>query len=192
MSMDAEQADQARPPDTVRFNALWEAHSRRVLAYALRRTDAETAQEVMAETFLVAWRRLADVPGDPLPWLLIVARNTMSNLHRSRYRQDLLHDELERLQQLAGPEPGVDQAVVGRAEVLSALAALTPNEREALLLVAWDGLSPRDAAQVAGCSASAFHVRLHRARRRLQSRATPHRHPDPGPAARPLPEGTCA
>lgn len=191
MGMDAERSEQARPPDAVRFNALWDAHSRRVLAYALRRTDAETAQEVMAETFLVAWRRLAEIPGDPLPWLLVVARNTMSNLHRSRYRQDLLQDELERLQQLAAPEPGVDREVIGRAEVLAALAALTPKEREALLLVAWDGLSPRDAARVAGCSLSAFHVRLHRARRRLQTRAAPLRQADAGPV-RPLPEGTCA
>lgn len=192
MSMDAQRPNQARPPEAAQFNALWEAHSRRVLAYALHRTDAETAQEVMAETFLVAWRRLADVPGDPLPWLLVVARNTLSNLHRSRYRQDLLHDELERLQRLVGPEPGVDQEVVARAELLAGLAALTPKEREAVLLVAWDGLSPRDAALVVGCSPSAFHVRLHRARRRLQSRAAPSRQPDAGPAPRPLPEGTCA
>lgn len=191
MGMDAQRSDKVRPPDAVRFNALWEAHSRRVLAYALRRTDAETAQEVMAETFLVAWRRLAEVPGDPLPWLLVVARNTLSNMHRSRYRQDLLQDELERLQRIAGPQPGVDQELVGRAEVLAGLAALTPKEREAVLLVAWDGLSPRDAAQVAGCSPSAFHVRLHRARRRLESHPVPPQ-PDAGPAARPLAEGTRA
>ncbi|MGI8535421.1 MAG: RNA polymerase sigma factor [Mycobacteriales bacterium] len=126
----------------------------------MRHTDRDSAQEVVSETFLVAWRRLADVPGDPLPWLLVVARNTVANQRRSGYRRSVLQDEVARLHRAVGPAPGADELVVDRADVLSALARLTAKEREALLLVAWDGLSPADAARVAGCSTSAFHVRL--------------------------------
>ena len=158
------------PPesDALRFTALWESHAGRVLAYALRHTDRDVAQEVVSETFLVAWRRLADIPGDPLPWLLVVARNTVRNHHRSGYRQALMQDEVVRLHQLSASTPGADDVVTERAVVLAALAALTSKEREALLLVAWDGLSAADAARVAGCSVPTFQVRLYRARRRLQ------------------------
>ena len=158
------------PPgsDALRFTALWEAYAGRVLAYALRHTDRDLAQEIVSETFLVAWRRLADIPGDPLPWLLVVARNTVKNQRRSGYRQALIAEEINRLHEVAAP--GADDVVTERAAVLAALAALTSKEREALLLVAWDGLSPADAARVAGCSVPTFQVRLFRARRRVQGR----------------------
>ena len=155
--------------DAVRFNALWEAYAGRVLAYATRHVGPHDAQEVVSETFLVAWRRLADVPGHPLPWLLVVARNTVANHRRSSYRGAVLHGELARLQHAAGPGAGADVTATERALALSRLAALTAKEREALLLVSWDGLEPTEAAQVAGCTVTAFHVRLHRARKRLQS-----------------------
>jgi RNA polymerase sigma factor (sigma-70 family) len=164
--------DPPTDPDAVRFTALWDTYAGRVLAYALRHTDADLAQEVVSETFLVAWRRLADVPGDPLPWLLVVARNTVRNQRRSGYRQALLKDELTRLARVAGPVAGVDEEVADRGAVLAALAALTATEREALLLVAWDGLAPADAARVAGCSLPTFRVRLFRARRRLEALET--------------------
>lgn len=155
--------------DTVRFNALWTAHAGRVWAYACRHVDHETAQEVVSETFLVAWRRLSDVPGDPLPWLIVVARNTVSGHQRSSYRRSALQNQLEALERVAPSAMGADVTATERAETLRALAALTGNEREALLLIAWDGLTSADAAAVAGCTAAAFHVRLHRARRRLRA-----------------------
>jgi RNA polymerase sigma-70 factor (ECF subfamily) len=57
--------------------------------------------------------------------------------------------------------------VVGTASLIQAFNALDERDREALALVAWDGLAPREAAIVAGCSAATFSVRLHRARKRL-------------------------
>lgn len=179
--MRPEQSD-SPPPDAVRFTALWEAHAGAVLAYALRHIDRDAAQEIVSETFLVAWRRLADIPGDPLPWLLVVARNTVRNHRRSGYRRSVMHDQVARLSQAAAPVAGADELVAERADVLAALAALTAKEREALLLVAWDGLSSADAAQVAGCSAAAFHVRLFRARRRLQGHAATLDPQTPSPA----------
>lgn len=130
--------------------------------------DHHAAQEVVSESFMVAWRRPPEVPDHALPWLLVVARNTMSNHRRSDVRRAALA-EMARIEQLAVSAPGADIAVTDRAEVLAALAALTATERESLLLTAWDGLSAAEAARVMGCSVQAMHVRLFRARRRLQA-----------------------
>ena len=166
------------PPDGTaqfeaqRFESLWEANARRVHAYAMRHVDPHTAQEVVAETFLVAWRRLADVPGEPLPWLLVVAKNTIANQRRSQYRKRAVEVELARIAHLAAPAEGADVTAGERARVLTALADLDARDREALLLAAWDGLSATAAADVAGCSPEAFRVRLSRARRRLTQSAS--------------------
>lgn len=167
--------------------ALWTEHAPRVMAYALRHLDSDSAQDVVSETFLVAWRRLASVPDDPLPWLLVVARNTISNLRRSGHRQTRLAVELERFQQVAEPAAAADVLATERATVLAQLAALTDKEREALLLVAWDGLTPQQAARVAECSLPAFHVRLFRARRRLRADGEADTPPHADPARRPFP-----
>ncbi|MFU8849731.1 RNA polymerase sigma factor [Micromonospora sp. SL1-18] len=134
-----------------RFVALWTEHGPRVMAYALRHLDSDTAQDVVSETFLVAWRRLASVPDNPLPWLLVVARNTISNLRRSNHRQERVTADLERFRQVAEPAAAAGVLATERAAVLAQLAALTPTEREALLL-AWDGLTVADS--VVGCQQS--------------------------------------
>ncbi|MBN8881614.1 MAG: sigma-70 family RNA polymerase sigma factor [Salana multivorans] len=155
-------------PAARRFEHLWDAFARRVHAYALRHVDPDTASEVLSETFLVAWRRLDDVPGNPLPWLLVVARNTIRNQSRSQYRRRLLESELGRIAEVAGgTAPGAEAVALERQTLLRGLATLAPKEREALLLVTWDGLTTAEAADVAGCSTSAFAMRLQRARRRL-------------------------
>jgi RNA polymerase sigma-70 factor (ECF subfamily) len=149
------------------FEATFEQLSPRVYAYARRQCDAVAAQDVVADTFLVAWRRWAEVPPDPLPWLLVVARNTIANRRRHDARQGRLLDAVGRIELLAGSGAAADQGVLERAAFLEAVRQLTDAEREALLLVAWDGLSNADAARVAGCSRRAFEVRLSRARARL-------------------------
>jgi RNA polymerase sigma factor (sigma-70 family) len=136
----------------------------RVLGYALRRTDAEEARDVVSETFTVAWQRFDDVPeGDAaMPWLLTTARKVLANHRRaaeSRMRASLVGPRAE--------TPDHPEDVVGTASLVQAFNALDERDREALALVAWDGLAPREAAIVAGCSAATFSVRLHRARRRL-------------------------
>ena len=136
----------------------------RVLGYALRRTDAEEARDVVSETFTVAWRRFDDVPeGEAaLPWLLTTARKVLANHRRAA--------ESRMRASLAGPRAGTPdhpEDVVGTATLVQAFNALEERDREALALVAWDGLTPREAAIVAGCSAATFSVRLHRARKRL-------------------------
>ena len=146
---------------------MFRRYGGRVFAYALRHCGSAAAEDVLADTFLVAWRRLDDMPAEPLPWLLVIARNTMANDRRSRARRRRLSDAIAAWERLRPPANGVDHEVIGREVMLRALGTLTELEREALLLVAWDGLRPPDAATVAGCSLRAFEVRLQRARARL-------------------------
>jgi RNA polymerase sigma factor (sigma-70 family) len=149
-----------------RFEGLFRANYAAVRAYALRRTSPDAAQDVVAETFLVAWRRLDDVPADALPWLYGVARRVLANQRRTASRGAALEQRLSgSTPPAASPDPG-DSA--GDAELLRlALGRLSERNREALTLVAWHGLSGARAARAAGCSRAAFAVRLHRARARL-------------------------
>lgn len=77
-----------------RFEALYARHFGDVLAYTLRRAPRALAQDATAETFLVVWRRLDDVPDNPLPWLLAVARKSLANQRRSAHRQHVLIERL--------------------------------------------------------------------------------------------------
>ena len=157
----------ASAADVDAFSALFRRLSPRVFGYALRHVGPQHAEDVVADTFLVAWRRRADLPPDPLPWLLVVARKTIGNLRRGDRRRTRLVDALGDFARATPPWPPADEAAVARATTLAALDELSPVEREAVLLVAWDGLRPHDAARVAGCSPRAFEVRLSRARARL-------------------------
>jgi RNA polymerase sigma-70 factor, ECF subfamily len=151
---------ESAPPDR-RFVALYEAHAGAVLGYARRRIGPEAAEDVLAETFLVAWRRRHDVPADALPWLYAVAANVLRNRARSERRQAALSARLA-----AEPAFVVDDGAPD-PRLRAALETLKPIDREALLLTAWEGLSADRAARAAGCSRATFHVRLHRARKRL-------------------------
>ncbi|HWF75029.1 MAG TPA: sigma-70 family RNA polymerase sigma factor [Solirubrobacteraceae bacterium] len=148
-----------------RFEVLYRSHAGAVRGYALRRTGAAAADDVVAEVFLVAWRRLDDVPADPLPWLLGVGRRVLANRRRGDERQAALREQLvaETVVRPAFEAPSTDHD----DRVLRALGTLAPDDREALLLVAWEGLGSARAARVLGLRPGAFAMRLHRARRRL-------------------------
>ena len=165
--------------DRAAFEALFRAHVGAVHAYALRRTDPSTADDVVADTFLVCWRRFDRVPDDALPWLYAVARRCLANRLRAGRRE---RARVALFDTPPGTTPATADAYEQRAaarDVLAALAALPPKEREALRLCAWEGLAPADAARVAGCTAPAFRVRLHRARRRLAAQLELETDPDP-------------
>jgi RNA polymerase sigma-70 factor (ECF subfamily) len=148
-------------PDT-RFEALYAEHYRRVLGYVLRRAPADVAADVVADVFLVAWRRLERVPDEPLPWLLAVARKTLANERRGGYRRAALLDALEE------PRRHVEMTVDPELQSLAdAVDRLGETDRELLKLIAWDGLTRLEAARVLGISHAACRVRLHRLRRRL-------------------------
>ena len=160
--------------DAVRFRALFEATYRDVRGYVHRRGVTHgRADDVVADTFLVAWRRLDEVPRhDPLPWLLAVARN----LWRNERRRQARHGEFVRRLATIPPSPAPaaeDPAVAAEdGAVFAALATLPEPDRELLLLVAWEGLTVAGAARVLGCSPGAARVRLHRARGRLARELT--------------------
>jgi RNA polymerase sigma-70 factor, ECF subfamily len=150
-----------------RFTAIYHQHYRRVLGYLLTRVGRQAAEDLAAETFTVAWRRLGQVPAEPLPWLLGVARNVLREQQRASGRRAALSGQLAASSgEPAGPDVA-DQVVEG-SELRRALATLSERDREALTLVAWLDLAPKDAAKVVGCAPATFLVRLHRARRRLE------------------------
>lgn len=154
-----------------RFERLYRENFHAVLRFAAARIDPERAKDVAAETFLVAWRRLDDVPAEPRPWLLGVARKVISGQFRAESRRDALLVRIraepdEQSADLAG-------AIADREHVLAAFAGLRARDREALRLVTWDGLTNAEAAEVLSVSRLAFAVRLHRARRRLEQALEP-------------------
>jgi RNA polymerase sigma-70 factor (ECF subfamily) len=150
-------------PASARFEQLFRTHYGRVLAYARRRTSVAVADDVVAETFLIAWRKLEAVPRAELPWLLAVARRVLANERRRDATQ-------ERVARRVAGEPSTDSGSEGIAdkELSVAFSQLGERDRELLMLLAWDGLSVAEAARVLGCSDVAARVRLHRARRRLE------------------------
>jgi len=162
--------DDQRREALSRFEGIYESHYRALTAYARRRTsDAGDAQDVVAETFTIAWRRMAEVPaGDAaLPWLYGVARRVLSNQRRSTRRRNDLSGRL-------GAQPAGTAELEGeviasdeRRTVLAALSRLRGSDQEILRLAVWEELPHREIARVVGCSESSVAVRLHRARSRL-------------------------
>ncbi|HXJ65775.1 MAG TPA: sigma-70 family RNA polymerase sigma factor [Actinomycetota bacterium] len=138
---------------------MFTQHYPGVLAYVRRRTTDDPGDAV-SEVFLTAWRRFDDVPGDALPWLLGVARRVLANTRRSAARRPALP--------VANVDAALESSAQERLEVAEAFSRLGERDREVLMLVAWDGLPPERAARALGCSATAFRVRLHRARGRLE------------------------
>jgi len=149
-----------------RFEAVAAAVAEPVHRFALRRTDPETAKDVVADTLLVAWRRLDDIPpGVELPWCYAVARRCLANAERSARRQRGL---VARITRLDPPETVLPQEpVLPDADLHRALAQLPGRDRELLRLWAWEDLAPREIAAVTGLSANAVSIRLHRARGKL-------------------------
>ena len=148
-----------------RFERIFRTNHLAVHAFARRRVAAEAVDDVVSETFTVAWRRLDDIPEDPLPWLLGVARNVVGTARRGEARRLRLQTRAQADYQAPAEErePRLDSGLVS-----AALERLNERDREALTLVGWDGLTPAEAAAVIGIPANRFRVRLHRAGRRLR------------------------
>ena len=146
--------------EAARFERLYQEYAPSVIAYVARRVPSDLVADTVAETFAVAWRRLDRVPASPGPWLLAVARRVAANQRRGlRRRAALVERAASQLVTSAEPQ--------APSQVLEALAALPERDREAILLLAWEGLSASEAAEVLGCSATAYRLRLYRARRKL-------------------------
>ncbi|TCC49771.1 RNA polymerase sigma factor [Kribbella capetownensis] len=153
----------------LRFRELFENNYRHLLGYALRRVASpDDAADIVADTMLVAWRRFDEVPVDGTARLYLygVARRVLANHRRGEIRRDRLAERL-RLQ-LAEATPDQTSLADSTVAIREALAKLSDNDRELLMLTGWDGLDPREAAVVLGVPARTVRTRLHRARVRLR------------------------
>jgi RNA polymerase sigma-70 factor (ECF subfamily) len=159
-------ADSAQTRDARRshFDALFDENFAAVRAYVVRRGDAAIVDDVLSETFLAVWRRIDDVPDDALPWLLGIARRMLANQRRAAGRRAAL---VEVLGSVLSRADAVEPAAERFGPLADAIATLSRREREAVLLVAWEGLDPARAARVVGCEPATFRARLYRGRRRL-------------------------
>ena len=147
-----------------RFTTLASLVSEPLQRYLARRTDQDTAQDVLAETLVVLWRRLDDVPTDnPLPWCYAVTRRCLANAARTARRQRRL---VERLTLARSPD--CFEPVLEDAELHDALGHLSEQDRELVRLWAWEQLAPQEIAVVLGVTPNAARIRLHRARAKLR------------------------
>jgi RNA polymerase sigma factor (sigma-70 family) len=166
--------------EAARFRELYVTCYGAVLNYARRRADEQTALDVTAETFLIAWRRLSAVPVEnPLPWLYKTAHLTLANETRRQRREQAFvrssHEQAARSEGLAADHA---DAVVETDRVRVALSRLSAADAEILRLTSWEDLDTREVAVVVGCTVAAAKVRLFRARRRLAAALD-----DPAPSA---------
>ncbi|HWF81047.1 MAG TPA: sigma factor-like helix-turn-helix DNA-binding protein [Streptosporangiaceae bacterium] len=149
---------------TARFERLWATTFPEIAGYVRRRCAGAEADDVLAQVFTVAWRRLDHIPSPPQErlWMFGVARKALAEAERSARRRRRLGMRLASealVSNQAGPS-----ADPARERVIDALATLRPADREALRLVLWDALSHAEAATLLGCSANAFEIRYRRAR----------------------------
>ncbi|WP_307834602.1 RNA polymerase sigma factor [Paractinoplanes lichenicola] len=157
------------------FRRVYQDSFEPLLAYALRRVDQPAdAADVVAETFLIAWRRGRQLPDsdEATLWLYGVARRVLANHHRGGVRRQLLGERLrQRLRETVAADPG--QEVPERLSVRGILKRMTEPDREVLMLTFWEGLEPREAAVVLGISPAVARTRLSRARARFRELVDP-------------------
>jgi RNA polymerase sigma factor (sigma-70 family) len=166
----ASTAGEEIPSRVNRFETVYAEHYGVILAYAIRRTHSrDDAQDVVAEVFTTAWRRLDRLPREPgdLLWLYGIARRIVARHHRGRLRRSRLNIRLV-LEHSRWATQTIDEEQPRIETLRLAIERLPSRDREALKLVMWDRLSQEEAAQILGCSANTLGVRLHRARIRLK------------------------
>jgi RNA polymerase sigma factor (sigma-70 family) len=167
--------DEDRDQRELRFRRLYQAYFRPVQAYAVNRLGpVDEVADVVAEIFLTAWRRMADIPPPPGDrfWLYGTARRVIARRHRSASRRNNLLSRLAAVQRQAGQRQQ-EQSLAwaqdpARERLLAAVAQLKPADREALLLVYWEQLTYAEAAETLGCSVNAIGIRVHKAKARLR------------------------
>ncbi len=149
------------------LEGMWSTHADRIFAYAVRRIGPQHAEDVVADTFVVAWRHRTQRPQRELPWLYGVARRVIRDRYRAQDRWMKLRQRIDMDRSLPGD--AVAEQASGAIAANHALAALDETDRETLLLVSWEGLDAREASAAMGITPAAFRMRLARARRRLTS-----------------------
>ena len=154
----------ATSTEEARLESLFYEHFSAVRTYTRRRAPEALVDDVVAETFFVAWRKIDHLPDDVRPWLLGVARKTLSTQLRAARRRSSL---VEKLKTDERAEAAFSQIDGSDTQLIDSLKSLSPTDQEILALAAWEDLKPREAAIVLGVSPAWYRVRLHRAKRRL-------------------------
>lgn len=152
-----------------RFRVLAHRFAPDVGAYLRRRSyplPEGDIEELLQSVFLVAWRRLDDMPaGKELPWLISAARNLLNNARRSYSRRQVLRARIRP----AGDEPSAEDFAIADDSLRNAFKGLSASDRELLLLHYWEGLEATDLAIVLGISPGAAATRLSRAASKLRA-----------------------
>jgi RNA polymerase sigma-70 factor (ECF subfamily) len=151
-----------------RFEAVARTILEPLRRYLARRTDAATADDVLAETLLVCWRRFDELPDDPLPWSYGVARNCLANAQRGVRRQQRLAAKIAVVDPPADSVQGPGESEGHDVDIDRALAALREEDAELVRLWAWERLTPAEIAEVLGITPNAASIRLHRVREKLK------------------------
>jgi RNA polymerase sigma factor (sigma-70 family) len=156
--------------DPGRFGVLFERHAAEILRYAHGRLGADVAEDVLAETFLVAFRRRADYDrsrADARPWLYGIAARLIGRHRRAeqRGRRALARVPAETAAADFGDRSAERvTAQQLRPQLSVVLSGLARRDRELLLLTAWAGLTYEESAQALGVPVSTVRSRLHRIR----------------------------
>jgi RNA polymerase sigma-70 factor (ECF subfamily) len=143
-----------------RFESLYLLHAGEVRRFVMRRGGEAGADDVVAEVFLSAWRRLDEVPSRPLPWLLGIARGVLANRRRADERHAALIARLASQTRTAARDD-VETSTV----LVEALGSLSPSDQELLLLVAWERLSTSELAEALSHPPGLFAHTPHTARK---------------------------
>lgn len=152
------------------FTALYERTYPDLIGFVQRRADPAQAEDIVAEAFLVAWRRLGELPaqaGDARAWLFGIARHTMLNTRRGAVRRRALAVRLAQATPVSSD--GDADLVAQQVDLTVAWSRLSDVHQEALALTVLDDLSAPQAAAALGISPVAFRLRLSRARRALRA-----------------------
>ena len=156
--------------DQQRFRELYDRTYNKIFAFVLRRTSEDAASDVVAETYLVVWRRLRDVPHDSRmadAWVFRTAYRVLANTHRGNRRRTALVDRMFR-QRRVDDRTDTSGAMEGETPLELALERLRPKDREILLFRYWDELDSDQIARIMGCSKDAAAIRLTRAQQALR------------------------
>lgn len=162
--------DDAAAHEDESFRAAVEAHRPKLIRYGLRRlSDRQAVEDLVADTFLAAWSNWNEKPpteDERLYWLYAIAHRVLLNMLRGQYRRRELRAKLER--NAASTEEGWESQSESMANLIAIIGTLSTDDREALHLAYWEGLSYREIGLVLGCSENAVALRLSRVRRRLR------------------------
>lgn len=152
----------------LRFESFFRAHYDRIERYVARRVPNSRVDDIVAATFVVAWRKFSRVNLPSLPWLFRIASFEIKTSDRGARKSDLhLSPDVFETKWIETLE------IFDGAPVVAAMAQLSEGDREILRLVHWDDLTRYEVAEVLKLTVSASNMRYHRALSRLERMLSP-------------------